>query len=291
MPWLVPGLTRSVFEPSSVGHLHLGAAQRLGDRQRHLDLEVLALALEHGRGSDVRDHVQVAGRPAVAARLALAGQADAAALAHAGGDVDAHFLTVRTAPAPWQVGQGSSITVPEPPQREQGWEIENMPWPWLPRCRAPRSADTPFGVVPGLAPVPWQVGQVSCVGTDSGICAPEIAWSKEIDTWASRSPPRCARARRSRATPAAPARAAPDAAEQVGEDVAHVGGVEVEVAKAAEPAAGPAAGRERARAAVVLLALLGVAQHVVGLGDLLEALLGLLSSGLRSGWYWRASLR
>ena len=39
-------------------------------------------------------------------------------------------LTVRTAPAPWQVGQGSSMIVPEPPQREQGWEIENMPWPW-----------------------------------------------------------------------------------------------------------------------------------------------------------------
>ena len=36
-------------------------------------------------------------------------------------------LTVRTAPLPWQVGQGSSITVPAPPHSEQGWEIENMP--------------------------------------------------------------------------------------------------------------------------------------------------------------------
>ena len=49
-------------------HLHLGAAQRLGDRQRHLDLEVVALALEDRRGRDVRDQIQVAGRPAAAAR-------------------------------------------------------------------------------------------------------------------------------------------------------------------------------------------------------------------------------
>src|SRR5262249_3820182 len=74
-------------------------------------------------------------------------------------------------------------------------------------------------------------------------------------------------------TLALPATAAP---EQVGEDVAHRGGVEVEVAEAAEAAAGAGAGRERAAAAVVLLALLGIAEHVVRLGDLLEAGLRLL---------------
>src|SRR5690242_11367393 len=41
-----------------------------------------------------------------------------------------YFLTVRWAPEPWQVGHGSSITVPEPLQREHGVEIENRPWPW-----------------------------------------------------------------------------------------------------------------------------------------------------------------
>ena len=40
-------------------------------------------------------------------------------------------LTVRTAPEPLQVGHGSSITVPAPPQSEHGWEIENIPWPWV----------------------------------------------------------------------------------------------------------------------------------------------------------------
>ena len=39
------------------------------------------------------------------------------------------FLTVRTAPLPWHVAHGSSMIVPEPPQREHGWEIENMPCP------------------------------------------------------------------------------------------------------------------------------------------------------------------
>ena len=39
-------------------------------------------------------------------------------------------LTERCAPVPAHVGQGSSMTVPEPPQFEQGWEIEKTPWLW-----------------------------------------------------------------------------------------------------------------------------------------------------------------
>ena len=69
-------------------HLDHGAAHRLGNRQRDLDLEVLADALEHRRVRHARDHVQVAGLAAARARLALAGQPDPAAVAHAGGDVD-----------------------------------------------------------------------------------------------------------------------------------------------------------------------------------------------------------
>ena len=60
------------------------------------------------------------------------------------------------------------------------------------------------------------------------------------------------------------------------EDVAHRGAVEVEVAEAAEAAARAGARAERPGPAVVLLALLGVAEHVVRLGDLLEARLGVL---------------
>jgi hypothetical protein len=53
-----------------------------------------------------------------------------------------------------------------------------------------------------------------------------------------------------------------------------------------------AAGAERVEApAVVLAALVGIAQHVVGVLDLLEALLGLGVVRVASGWYWRTSLR
>src|SRR5207253_10757156 len=45
-------------------HLHLGPAQGLGDRQRDLDLEVVALAFEHRRGGHMRDQIEVARRSA-----------------------------------------------------------------------------------------------------------------------------------------------------------------------------------------------------------------------------------
>ena len=41
-----------------------------------------------------------------------------------------YFLSSRSRPWPLQVGHGSSITVPEPPQREHGRVIEKTPWPW-----------------------------------------------------------------------------------------------------------------------------------------------------------------
>ena len=62
--------------PSSVGTSTVGAADRLGDRDRHLDLEVVALALEDRRVAHARDHVEVARRAAAQPGLALAGQPD-----------------------------------------------------------------------------------------------------------------------------------------------------------------------------------------------------------------------
>ncbi len=60
---------------------------------------------------------------------------------------------LRCAPVPAQVGHGSSITVPEPPQFEHGCEIEKIPWLWDSMPRPSQTGQT-FGVVPGLAPVP-----------------------------------------------------------------------------------------------------------------------------------------
>ena len=177
------------------------------------------------------------------------------------------------------------MTVPEPPQREHGRVIENRPWPWDSTPRPWQTGQT-IGAVPGSAPVPRQVGQAACVATATGTWAPSTAWSKEIETSVSRSRPRSA-AGLVRAPPPRPP-VAEKRSDRMSEN---------------EPQS-PAARRRRRRrrrtgspppndraAAVVLLALLGVAEDVVGLGDLLEALLGLRSPGLRSGWYWRASLR
>src|SRR5690606_5850306 len=69
-------------------HLHLGAAGCLRDRQRALDPAVVPAALEDRRLGHVRDRVQVARRPAVAAGLTLPGETDARPLADPGGDVD-----------------------------------------------------------------------------------------------------------------------------------------------------------------------------------------------------------
>src|SRR4029079_2114042 len=73
-------------------HLDVGAAQRLGDRDRHLDLEVVALAPEHRRLADVRDDVEVAGRAAAQPGLALAGEPDPRALLAARRDFHAVLL-------------------------------------------------------------------------------------------------------------------------------------------------------------------------------------------------------
>src|SRR5204862_296502 len=78
-----------------------------------------------------------------------------------------------------------------------------------------------------------------------------------------------------------PAAGAAGAAEEVGQDVAEAAGERsgVEAAEAARPTGR----RERPRPAVVLLALLGVGEDVVGLGDLLEALLGPLVARVAVG--------
>ena len=71
--------------------------------------------------------------------------------------------------------------MPAPPQFEQGWEIEKIPWLWdsIPR---PSQTGQTFGLVPGLAPVPRHVGQGWEVGTESGTWAPWTAWSNVSET-------------------------------------------------------------------------------------------------------------
>src|SRR3954463_8116200 len=97
------------------------------------------------------------------------------------------FLS-RRRPWPPQVGQGSSITVPLPPQREHGRVMENTPWPCASTPRPLQTGHT-LGVVPGRAPLPRQVVQALCVATVTGTWAPSMACSKDSVTVVSRSLP------------------------------------------------------------------------------------------------------
>src|SRR5215207_1347220 len=99
-----------------------------------------------------------------------------------------YFLSSRVRPSPWQVWQGCSMTVPEPPQRVHGRVIENRPWPSDSTPRPLQTGHT-IGEVPGSAPVPRQVLHAAWVATETGTCAPSIAWSNDSDTVVSRSRP------------------------------------------------------------------------------------------------------
>src|SRR5258706_2916409 len=76
------------------GNLDLAAQGRLREADRHLAVEVVALAPEDAVGLQVDHHVEVAGRAAVHASLALAGQADAIGFVHAGGNLHRERLVL-----------------------------------------------------------------------------------------------------------------------------------------------------------------------------------------------------
>ena len=82
-------------------------------------------------------------------------------------------------PAPWQVRQGSGITLPEPPQRGQARSMEKKPW--LARTRPwPPQVWQLCACVPGRAPDPSQVSQVMAAGTLISTSAPANACSSVI---------------------------------------------------------------------------------------------------------------
>src|SRR5580700_7610801 len=252
--------------------LHLGAAQRLGDRQRNLDLQVVAAALEHGRCRDVGHQIQVAGGTTAVTGLALARQADAAAVTNTGGDVDAHALDGAHGARP--VARRAGVLDDRPRaaaaraglgDREHPLARDLDPAPFTDGADLRRRTGLGARAVAGRAGVVHRHGQRDLRAGDRLVEGDrdlrlEIAAALGTRAPATTTPP-------STATPAA-------ATKQVGEDVAHVRGVEVEVAEAAEAAAGTAAGGEGAGATVILLALVRVAEDVVGLGDLLETGLG-----------------
>ncbi len=188
-------------------------------------------------------------------------------------------------PVPAQSGQGSSTTMPRPRQSRQGSAKANPPALRL-DMPVPLQRGQTRGLVPGLAPVPRQVRQAPVPASWIGTVTPLSASPNANVTSASRSAPR----RGGLGPTAAAEHAAEDVAEAAGPTARaaapeEVGQVERDATAGAARAAGHAeAARAEQRARlVVLLALRRVGQHVVGLGDLLEPLLGLRVPGIGVG--------
>ena len=164
-------------------------------------------------------------------------------------------------PVPRQLPQGVSIFMPWPPQVGHVWLKLNMPWLSLTTPRPPHVGQM-TGDVPGAAPLPWHTEQVRVardvdLGRDAlhGVDEVQVQFRREVA------------AALGTGTRAWGRRRGAPAVEQIAEQVAEV--VDAEVAAEAAAAATTAAAEHVADRAeptdlVVLLALVGVAEHVVG---------------------------
>ena len=247
---------------------------RLGDRQRDLDLEVVADALEHRRVRHARDHVQVARLRAAKPRLALAGQPDAAAVADAGGDVDAQpadaALGAGAAAGGARIldhGAGAVAVGARLGDREDPLALSLDAAALADRADLGRGAGLGAGAVAGRARLRGRHRQRHLRAVDGLV---ELS-----ETSVSRSRPRCGgRPLRTSPRPPRPAVPAVPALPNRLESMSPKPPVNWPGSK--PPPAGPPPPNPNGLGPVVGLALVGIREHVVGLGDLLEALLGLL---------------
>src|SRR5690606_9355546 len=252
----------------------LGAVQRLDGhagaerRRRHRDLDravqVVALPLED-RVRPFHDlQEQVAGRPAAGADLALAGELDVDAVLHPGGDLDLHGAPGADPPVARALGarvadhRAETAARRARPGRHDLAEERAL---HLLHLAAAVTGVAGLGVGAGGASGPL------AVGADDGGVDGQLARRAERRLVEVELHPQGR-------VPAAP-RAGPGAAGGPGaeEGVHDVAEREPRAAEAAGARTAP--GRERVRAEVVHLALLRVGEHLVGLGDLLEPVLGL----------------
>ena len=234
-----------------------------GHRDGHRAVQVVGLALEYGVRAvdDLKE--QVTRRAAARPDLPLTGQLDVGPVLDPRGDPTLMVRRVRTRPSASHSGQGRRMTVPNPPHAGHGREV--ITWPrnervtWLTSPRPPQTSQV-SGWVPGAVPSPEQVGQTTAVSTARSLVAPNAHSDRSSSTRMVAFRPRLARLRGPRVAAPAPKNAS----------MMSLNGNPA--AEAARPAAGR---RERIGAQVVHLALLGVGEHLVGLGDLLEPLLRL----------------
>src|SRR6195952_691552 len=92
-------------------------------------------------------------------------------------------------PVPWHSSHGSSMIEPLPRHSVQGSENPNAPWLRL-TTPAPLQLGHTFGLVPGRAPLPWQLVQGAGLVSRSGIATPLVASRKSSSVSVSKSLPR-----------------------------------------------------------------------------------------------------
>ena len=189
------------LEPLSVGTSIVPPRMASGMVTGHLHLQVRAAPLEQRRVRHPGDHVEVPGRAAATAGLALAGEPHAAALAHPGRHVDLVALDLAglagaVAGGAWvgDLGAGAAALRGTAGRSRTGPATR-------PRPRGPGSGCRPGAWCPAWRRSRGRWGRARTSGTLTGTCAPSIAWSKEMCTSVSRSRPRSG-ARRPRAAPA-----------------------------------------------------------------------------------------
>ena len=190
----------------------------------------------------------------------------------AGGTVIDTRFSVRTSPAPRQVGHGCEGILPRPRHWGQGRFTAKPPWPneIVPRPLHSGQVDQ---VAPGAPPLPPQVGQASVTGMVTVIFPPSAATRNGTSTTASTvstcgsawRPPRPKMDEKMSPRPPKSPKSKPSLPTSPGAPAPRAAG-----ARAPRPTV------ERAQPPhlVVLLPLLGVREHAVGFRDLLETLGG-----------------
>ena len=107
-------------------------------------------------------------------------------------------------PLPPHSAQGFSMIEPLPRHSVQGSEKPNAPWLRL-TTPEPLQFGHTFGLVPGRAPLPWQLVQGAGLVSLNGMATPLVASRKSSSVSVSRSLPRRGRLAGLGATPEQPA--------------------------------------------------------------------------------------
>ena len=245
-------------------HLDRGAADRLGDRDRHLDLEVVALAREDRRLAHARNHVEVSGGAVARACLALPRQSHPTAVADAAQDIHAVALDLARSPGAVAGRAGLLDLRTSAAALPAGLEDREQPLRFgLDPAALAARADRRRGARLGARPAAGRTGRRER-HRDRDLCALHRLGKRDMYFGLQVAA----------ALGASGAGAPAGVAEEVGDDVPEAAEVPAAKRVRVETAA------EHAAARVIGFALLGVGQDRVRLLDLLEALLGLLVVGV-----------